>query len=297
MNINQYISSKRFDEIRIFFRESRQSGLCFIDKGSNSILFKMDTNEVLSNSIVEKSGEINLTFQGISEEVNTAKIIGLLSTEEDSFFPNGKYSITDTGLIFLEKKEITGYLNLNIRSKLCRDEKEQNIDLSLSFIKLISEYLKGIAIPVGNGYPSVYNKWENYMYPNEFYFNPVGKYYETRLVGSISGMGNNKVRIIIESSNKLISKSQIDRIDSFRLDSYKASTIVKKFFWEQYEKWKDDCELPELKNDQHLMSIVYLTSITIPENPDEMIRLFFRTWDEEHGQFAYYKNSEEITFD
>ncbi len=297
MNINQYLASKNFNQIRLFFRESRKSGLSFVDKGALSILIKTESGEQISNSIIDATGEINFSFKGIDQEINVDEFKHLAQKNEDCFFPNSKYSITDTGIIFYDNANITGFLNLNIRSKLCRDEQSQNIDLSILFIQLVAKYLKGIHVPIGNGYPDIYRKWEDYKYPNEFYFNPVFKNYETTLLNGIFSINSKQIKLEIDPTNHIIAKNQIDRVESIINNTYLTRPILLKFFWTQYHKWKEDYELPEIKSDEHLFDIVSLFSITIPENSNELIRFFFRTWDEEHGQFAYYKTAEEITFE
>jgi len=68
-------------------------------------------------------------------------------------------------------------------------------------------------------------------------------------------------------------------------------------FWKEYKKWKEPFELHSITTNEQLFDLVKLSSIRIENDDNFSVQLYFRTWDEEHGQYVRYIDKDKLEFE
>jgi len=300
MNINTYIGKLEFDKFEIYFRENKNFETVLLDYSDNSKLLNVSNGKELSNGIIDKN-DINSSFNRIIEDTDKQFINSLIKDEKLNFFPNRKMTIFDTALIFYKNGIVSEYLNISLKEKISRSKEDYPIDLSLEFVDKLSNKLSSLDIQVFKNYLppslSISEQWRHYIFPFEFYKNPIFDVYEARISSGLFAINWKHVKIEISPKNGIIEISQLNKAKYIEENRGITRKILLDKFWEEYIKWKSDYELPELNDKQQLYQLIELSSIRIENDDNFSTQLFFRTWDEEHGQFVRYIDKDKIEFE
>lgn len=287
MNIKSYLASIRFDAYRLYYRENKNFETAFLDIGESSKLLLTDTGKDVQNG-VRTNLAVPSSFT-LVEEMNGAELINSLNTNEElNYYPNRKKTIYDCLLVFIHDHQTTRALNISLKERICRDERDLPVDLSEASIEILANQLKKVGIEVFKSYhpPSlaVLDQWRHYRYPFEFYKNPVFNAYEASLYSGLFAVNWKLARLEIAPVGGELKIGQIEKVKDLEKNRVKFRKQLLDQFWEQYLIWKDEYELPSLNLKEQLYGIIELSSIRVENDPDFSIQLFFRTWDEEHGQ-------------
>jgi hypothetical protein len=300
MNIKSYIKSIDFDRYEIYFRENKFFETVFLDNGTNSLLLDANSGQILNNGIFTVS-QINESFSLISKDNNIQFINSLVENEELNYFPNRKISIFDSAIIFYQNEEMKDYLNISLREKICRNKEDFPIDISLEFVdKLVAEIKSKNVNPFKNYLPpslAILEQWRHYKFPFEFYKNPVFKCYEASINSGLFATNYETAKIEIEPTNETISIQQLNKAKYIEENRGTTRQILIEEFWKEYKKWKEPFELPSITTNEQLFDLVKLISIRIENDDNFSVQLYFRTWDEEHGQYVRYIDKDKLEFE
>lgn len=300
MNIYNYFRKIEFDKFEIYFRENKNFETVFLDIGENSKLLNVLNNTELLNGIIDKN-QVNSSFDLIIEDNDKQFIKSLIQDERSDFFPNRKRTIFDTAIVFYKNGNVIEYLNISLKEKTTRSKENYPIDISLEFVDKLLNKLKSLNINVFKNYLppslSIMEQWRHYIFPFEFYKNPVFDVYEASINSGLFAINWRKAKIEIAPKNGRIEISQLDKAKYIEDNRGITRKILIDKFWDEYTKWKFDYELPELNNKEQLYQLIKLSSIRIENDDNLSTQLFFRTWDEEHGQFVRYLDKDKVEFE
>ena len=98
-------------------------------------------------------------------------------------------------------------------------------------------------------------------------------------------------------TNETISIQQLDKAQYIEENRGATRRVLIEEFWKEYNKWKEPFELPLITTNEQLFDLVKLSSIRIENDLNLSVLLYFRTWDEEHGQYVRYIDKDEIEFE
>ena len=300
MNINKYIFKIEFDKYEIYFRENKNFETVLLDSSGTSKLLSAINGEELRNGIIDQNG-INPTFRLIFSDDDTLFIQSLIQDEKINFFPNRRVALYDTAIVFYKNGEILDFLNISLKDKISRNKEEYPIDISLEFVDKLANKLKTKDVHVFKNYLppsiSIMEQWRHYVFPFEFYKNPVFDVYEARINSGLFAINWKQAKIEIAPKNGRIEIAQFNKAKYIEENSSTTRKILLDKFWKEYSIWKIDYELPELNNKEQLYHLVELSSIRIENDENLSAQLFFRTWDEEHGQFVRYIDKDKVEFE
>jgi hypothetical protein len=300
MNIYSYISKIEFDKYEIYFRENKNFETVLLDYSENSKLLNVSNYTELTNGIIDKY-QINSTFDLIIENDDKQFINSLIQDERLNFFPNRKMAIFDTAIIFYKNGSVSEYLNISLKEKISRSKEDYPIDMSLEFVEKLANKIQSLSINVFKNYlpPSlaILEQWRHYIFPFEFYSNPVFEVYEARINSGLFAINWKHAKIEIVPKNGRIEISQLNKAKYIEENRVATRKILLDKFWEEYTKWKLEYELPELNHKEQLYRFIELASIRIENDENLSTQIYFRTWDEEHGQYVRYIDKDEIEFE
>jgi hypothetical protein len=300
MNINTYIGKIEFDKFDIYFRENKKFETVLLDFNEKSKLLNISNNTELINGIIEEN-QINPSFDLIIEDNDKQFIKSLIQDERSDFFPNRKRTIFDTAIVFYKNGNVSEYLNISLKEKIARSKEDHPIDISLEFVEKLANKLKSLNVNIFKNYLppslSIMEQWRHYIYPFEFYKNPVFDVYEASINSGLFAVNWKQAKIEIAPKNGQIEIAQLNKAKYIEENRITTRKILLDKFWEEYTKCKSDYELPELKNESQLYQLIELSSIRIENDENLSTQLFFRTWDEEHGQFVRYIDKDKIEFE
>ena len=300
MNINKYISKIEFDKYEIYFRENKNFETVLLDNSGNSKLFSAINGQELRNGIMDDK-VINPTFKLIFSDNDTHFIQSLIQDEKINFFPNRRIALYDTAIIFYNNGEILDFLNISLKERISRNREEYSIDISLEFVDKLANKLKSKEVNVFKNYIppslSILEQWRHYVFPFEFYKNPVFDVYEARINSGLFAINWKQAKIEIAPKNGRIEIAQLNKAKYIEENRSATRNILLDKFWEEYLNWKFDYELPELNNKEQLYQLIELSTIRIENDENLSTQLFFRTWDEEHGQFVRYLDKDKVEFE
>jgi len=300
MNIKSYIKSLDFASIQIYFRANNNFETIYLDMGESSKLIEVETGNELENGIINQ-GNLNSSFTLVKEISDSNFINSILYTERSNFFPNRKQTIYDSAIVFLKNKLIVNYLNISLKEKISRDKSNCAIDISDEFLRIIANTIKNEGFEIFKNYLppslSVMEQWRHYIFPFELYKNPVFNSFEARINSGLFAVNWKHAKIEIAPKYGRIEIGQIKKAKYIEDNRGVTRSILLDKFWNLYTKCKFDYELPELSEKEQLYQLVELASIRIENDEQYSVQLFFRTWDEEHGQFVKYIDKDNIEFE
>lgn len=301
MTMSDYISKIMTDRFRIYFREFNHADYLFLDRSNNSELLRTKDNVIIDNSILNSEGLINGTFKLIATSENFGEIEVLVKISSQRVFPNRKNSFFDLAIIFESDEKIIGGINIDLRNRLAKSIENQILYVSHEEIEGLIELYKKYDCHITKNFlpPSIpiNNHWTNYQFPSDFYYNPAFEIFEATKNTGLMCVNFVHARIEISPIDNKISLSQIKRVEEMESNRFEINKYLKDRFWESYNMLKEDYELPDLKSKEQLYHFVKVSSISVPEEEKEPISLFFRTWDDEHGQTVYYYDKNKIEFE
>lgn len=300
MNVKSYIKSLDFDSLRIYFRSNKNFETVYLDIGESSKLIEVETGNELANGIINHD-RINSTFELVKEISDQSFINSILYTERSNFFPNRKQTIYDSALVFIKDGIIVNYLNISLKEKVSREKSEYAIDISDEFVRIIANTIKNAGFEVFKNYLppslSIMEQWRHYVFPFELYKNPVFDAFEARVNSGLFAINWKHAKLEIAPKYGRVEIGQIKKAKYIEDNRAVTRKILLDKFWDQYINWKSEYELPELSEKEQLYHLVELASIRIENDEQYSVQLFFRTWDEEHGQFVRYIDKDEIEFE
>lgn len=300
MNIKSYIKSLEFDKVNIYFRENKNFETVYLDIGESAKLIEVETGNELVNGIIEQDS-INQTFEHVKEISDQSFINSILHSECSNFFPNRKQTIYYSALVFLKDDVITNYLNISLKEKISREKSNCAVDISDEFVRIVANVIKNEGFEIFKNYLppslSIMEQWRHYVFPFELYKNPVFDAFEARINSGLFAVNWKHAKLEIAPKHGRVEIDQIKKAKYIEDNRSVTRRILLDKFWNQYIKWKSEYELPELSEKEQLYHLVELASIRIENDEQYSVQLFFRTWDEEHGQFARYIDKDKIKFE
>lgn len=298
MNIKSYIKNIRFNAYQLFFRENKNFETYFLDVGEESKLMDSSNGVEIQNGISAES--IPSSFTLIEEQNDTEFISSLISNEQLNYFPNRKDTIYDSGIVFYLDDKIVAYLNISLKEKISRNEDGYPVDLSLEFVDKLASKFKEAGVQVFKNYlpPSiaVLEQWRLYKFPFDFYKNPVFEIFESSTNSGLFAINWNIVKLDIVPVNNSVKPEQIQKALFLEENRAKLRQQLLDEFWHQYIQWKDEYELPTLDQKEQLYGLIELSSITVENDPEFTVQLYFRTWDDEHGQYVRINKNNQVEF-
>lgn len=299
MNIKSYIESSDFDGYQLFFRENKSFATTFIDIGEHSKLIDSASGEEIPNGI-KIDQNIPPSFTLIEKQGSPDFIQSLVSDEQLNFFPNKKESIYDCLVVLTLDDKTAGFLNISLKEKICRNEENSPIDISLEFVEKLAAKLKSAGVDVFKNYlpPSiaVLDQWRHYKFPFELYRNPIFEVFESSINSGLFAVNWDIAKLEIIPVDGVIKPEQIQKVQNLENNRINIRKQLLDKFWDEYQQWKEEFELPTLTEKEQLFGLIKLSTITIESDVNFSIQLFFRTWDDEHGQFVRCINNESIEF-
>jgi hypothetical protein len=300
MNIKSYIKSLEFDKVRIYFRANKNLETIYLDIGESAKLIEVETGNELPNGIMEQE-TINPTFELVKEISDQTFINSILHTERSNFFPNRKQTIFDSAIVFLKDDLIVNYLNISLKEIVSREKSNYAVDISDEFVRIVANVLKNEGFEIFKNYLppslSIMEQWRNYVFPFELYKNPVFDSFEARVNSGLFAINWKHAKLEIAPKYGRVEIGQIRKAKYIEDNRSVTRRLLLDKFWNEYIKWKSEYELPELSAKEQLYHLVVLASIRIENDEQHSVQLFFRTWDEEHGQFVRYIDKDNIEFE
>ncbi|MEZ4989816.1 MAG: hypothetical protein R2824_05370 [Saprospiraceae bacterium] len=300
MNIKSYIEKLDFDKYQLFYRENKNFETTFLDIGEKSLLINVKDGKQLDNEILIE-GYFNPTYKLAEEKFDEDYIKKLVAKETTNYFPNRKKAIYDSAIVFYNQGKIVEHLNISLKEKICRSRNDLPIDLSLEFVDKIAARLKELGSnPFKNYLPpslAIMEQWRHYKFPFEFYKNPVFDVFEATISSGLFAINWKHAKIKITPKSGRIEIGQLNKAKYIEENRGITRGVLLDKFWDEYNKWKFDYELPELSNKEQLYQLVELSSIRIENDEKFSTQLYFRTWDEEHGQYVRYLDKDKIEFE
>ncbi|NMH89609.1 hypothetical protein [Flavivirga algicola] len=301
MTITDYLSKFEIDKFRIYYREVNRFDYIFTDKSNTSELLRVQDNMTINNSILNSKGEINETYELIVRSSNISELENLIQVDSNNVFPNRKNSFFDIAIIIENKEEIIGGLNVDFRNRLAKSIENQILYVSSESIDELAALYKRYNCQITKYYlpPSIpiNNHWTNYHFPSNFFYNPAFELYEATINTGLMCLNFEHARIEISPVGTKVSVQQIKRVQQMESNRFEINKFLINKFWESYNYVKEDYELPYLNKKEQLYFFVKTSSIIVPIEENEPITIFFRTWDDEHGQTVYYYDKDKIEFE
>lgn len=300
MNVISFIKSLEFDKVRIYFRANKNFETIYLDIGESAKLIEVKTGTQLANGIMEQE-TINPTFELVKEISDQTFINSILYAERSNFFPNRKQTIYDSAIVFLKDDLIVNYLNISLKEKVSREKSNYAVDISDEFVIKVANVLKNEGFEIFKNYSppslSILEQWRHYVFPFELYKNPVFDSFEARINSGLFAVNWKHAKLEIAPKNGQVEIGQINKVKYIEDNRSVTRKLLLEKFWKQYIKWKAEYKLPELSEKEQLYHLVELASIRIKNDEQYSVQLFFRTWDEEHGQFVRYIDKDKIEFE
>lgn len=301
MTISDYISKIKTDRFRIYYREFNHSDYLFLDRSDKSELLRTKDNLIIDNSIINSERLINDTFNLIATSENIDEIEKLAKIASQRVFPNRKNSFFDLAIIFEYEGRVIGGVNVDSRNRLAKSIENQILYVAHEELEELIELYKRYDCQIIKNFlpPSIpiNNHWTNYQFPSDFYYNPAFETFEANINSGLMCVNFLHARIEMSPTDNKISLRQIQRVEEMQSNRFEINNYLRDRFWESYNFLKVDFELPDLKDKEQLYHFVKASSISVPAEENEPISIFFRTWDEEHGQTVYYYNKDKIEFE
>jgi hypothetical protein len=296
MQVSSYLKKIDFNKFRLFYRKNKNFETYILDKGDKSDWLRFSDEQSLDNSIIDFNGKINTSFNEVSSSNEVQRLQELFHPGSIRIYPNKKYSAYDTAIILEKNNQIVGGLNIDLKNRTARTITDEILALSHEEIDSLFKIFELFEVKIYDHYlpPSLatYSYWMNYEFPFDFFFNPAFSIFETRINTGLMCVNFIHARLVIEPINEGVKKEQILRVQSLEDQRYKLNKTLIERFWELYQTQKNDYGLPDLTNQEQLYYFVKTSTISVPQNNEEPIGIYFRTWDEEHGQTVYYKDNE-----
>lgn len=300
MNIVTYIENIKFDKYQFYYRDNKYFETVFLDIGNTPILIDAIDGTELMNSIFT-GGTINPSFTLIEDSQDLSFISDQIKNDSIKNLPNRKTTIFDSAIVLYHQNNIIDYFNISIEHKICRNSEDISIDLTVDFVEKFALRIQSFGTNPFKGYHSssisVMDQWRHYRFPFDFYKNPIFEVFESSIYSGIFSTNWQQVKIVISPINGRIGINQLNKAKYLEENKSTTREILLKLFWEEYLKWKQDYELPELHNKEQLYSFVRLSSISIGNDVNLSAQMYFRTWDDEHGQNVRYIDKDKIEFE
>lgn len=290
MTIREYINSLEFEKVK-FFQKKRNL---------NSIrVFKADENQYFQGSSISPSFSINM--EEYEENISSKDISNLKSHFQE---PKSEYQIStkhyeiSSVIQFLNKGLVHGQLNCNfLRSQFTTKENEP-LKYSIDDIINIYNWAKeqGYQImpyrPAGN---QQYN-WQQFSYPDSYYFNSNFNVFETAIDLNLNSVNNKLWRLELPVLENRPTTNQLNIIEKFCAKRWEIRKMILDNLYHFYQSTaRHDFDLPELNNQEQLFYFIRTGSIYLSKENDDIITIDFGTWDEEHGAYySYFVNENRI---
>lgn len=286
-----YIKDIDFDRIESYRLNRGKDIICTFKFNKYEITDK--DGDFLPNGILDSNNRLNSTAELVTSTDNKAIIEKFRSLfhESSEGSSSAELPLYKNGLLLYRNDEIVKGINVSFRQGLFSDTDNVSLRLSSqdfeSFRLFFYQDLKHELFEVANYHGNIGLKWNEYNYPNSFYFNPHWQSYETTIVTPILHRNYNGVRAEVETGGRNISQGQLKRLDYV---CYYPIKLKKEMFLKVYDAYnhaRRDYDLPEIKGDIEniLPFFVRLKHVLIPANDEDDIQLSFSCWDEEHGLY------------
>jgi hypothetical protein len=297
MTISDYIKGFKYNNYSLFFRENDLHGTYTLDKGDKSDIILSNTAIRIQNPILNDDGQLNTAYKEVMSSKNIQDLKVIENFNSTRIYPNIKYSIFNSAIVLYKDDDIIGGINLDLWRGLARSINNQELTPSLEELYAIIELFckSGVESFKNNNLIShlVNEQWRNYEYPFDFFYNPIFEVYETRINSGLMCVNWVHAKLEITPVNGIIMPWQKDKI---RLLNHDVKKIIREGFWELYHYSIEDYELPKLDNEEQLYHFVKVQCIYISDKEDAPITIYFRTWDNEHGQMMSVDNEGKIDF-